>query len=221
MRGRRASAETEALLALSKIADQINFSNRLVAYDPHCAKASLNQNRAQSFVGDARAGAGRRRRVGPAVRSAHRGVQRRGDGASSRAWGRATGDPSLKAKASENVADPRSATLGGADTRANSVDGRGTAARTRRHACIFLVCSRMARPKRFELLTPRFVVWCSIQLSYGRAGRRGGPADARQRRSSKRFWLGSQEAPCISAGRSPCPRRAPPLIQAPCPIPVR
>ncbi len=27
----------------------------------------------------------------------------------------------------------------------------------------------MARPKRFELLTPRFVVWCSIQLSYGRA----------------------------------------------------
>src|SRR5438874_8698578 len=37
---------------------------------------------------------------------------------------------------------------------------------------------RMARPKRFELLTPRFVVWCSIQLSYGRAAmspsRRGG-----------------------------------------------
>ncbi len=29
----------------------------------------------------------------------------------------------------------------------------------------------MARPKRFELLTPRFVVWCSIQLSYGRANR--------------------------------------------------
>jgi hypothetical protein len=30
----------------------------------------------------------------------------------------------------------------------------------------------MARPKRFELLTPRFVVWCSIQLSYGRVVRR-------------------------------------------------
>jgi hypothetical protein len=30
----------------------------------------------------------------------------------------------------------------------------------------------MARPKRFELLTPRFVVWCSIQLSYGRVFRR-------------------------------------------------
>ena len=29
----------------------------------------------------------------------------------------------------------------------------------------------MARPKRFELLTPRFVVWCSIQLSYGRMPR--------------------------------------------------
>ena len=30
----------------------------------------------------------------------------------------------------------------------------------------------LARPKRFELLTPRFVVWCSIQLSYGRSARR-------------------------------------------------
>ena len=29
----------------------------------------------------------------------------------------------------------------------------------------------MARPKRFELLTPKFVVWCSIQLSYGRVVR--------------------------------------------------
>jgi hypothetical protein len=32
----------------------------------------------------------------------------------------------------------------------------------------------MARPKRFELLTPRFVVWCSIQLSYGRGLRCAG-----------------------------------------------
>src|SRR5262249_35255572 len=32
-----------------------------------------------------------------------------------------------------------------------------------------IVGAKMARPKRFELLTPRFVVWCSIQLSYGRA----------------------------------------------------
>ncbi len=29
----------------------------------------------------------------------------------------------------------------------------------------------MVRPERLELPTPRFVVWCSIQLSYGRAGR--------------------------------------------------
>ena len=40
---------------------------------------------------------------------------------------------------------------------------------------------KMARPKRFELLTPRFVVWCSIQLSYGRflppPGRSPGVAD--------------------------------------------
>ena len=28
----------------------------------------------------------------------------------------------------------------------------------------------MARPNGFEPLTPRFVVWCSIQLSYGRMG---------------------------------------------------
>ena len=27
----------------------------------------------------------------------------------------------------------------------------------------------VARPKRFELLTPGFIVWCSIKLSYGRA----------------------------------------------------
>jgi hypothetical protein len=34
----------------------------------------------------------------------------------------------------------------------------------------------MARPKGFEPLTPRFVVWCSIQLSYGRANRYRGEA---------------------------------------------
>jgi hypothetical protein len=30
---------------------------------------------------------------------------------------------------------------------------------------------KLARPKGFEPLTPRFVVWCSIQLSYGRLSR--------------------------------------------------
>ena len=34
----------------------------------------------------------------------------------------------------------------------------------------------MARPKGFEPLTPRFVVWCSIQLSYGRAAFETGAA---------------------------------------------
>jgi hypothetical protein len=41
----------------------------------------------------------------------------------------------------------------------------------------------LARPERFELPTPRFVVWCSIQLSYGRGprcwSRRHGIAAAR------------------------------------------
>ena len=32
----------------------------------------------------------------------------------------------------------------------------------------YFVVEKMARPKGFEPLTPRFVVWCSIQLSYGR-----------------------------------------------------
>src|SRR4029078_12523266 len=30
------------------------------------------------------------------------------------------------------------------------------------------IFTEVARPERFELPTPRFVVWCSIQLSYGR-----------------------------------------------------
>ena len=30
-------------------------------------------------------------------------------------------------------------------------------------------CRRLARSERFERPTPRFVVWCSIQLSYERA----------------------------------------------------
>ena len=52
----------------------------------------------------------------------------------------------------------------------------------------------LARPERFELPAPRFVVWCSIQLSYGRLGclRRRRRA-AKAKRASKRFCLGGQE----------------------------
>ena len=35
-------------------------------------------------------------------------------------------------------------------------------------ALVERLVDRLARPERFELPTPRFVVWCSIQLSYGR-----------------------------------------------------
>ncbi len=44
----------------------------------------------------------------------------------------------------------------------------------------------MAHPKRFELLTPRFVVWCSIQLSYG-------CAFALQRRGVFSVWFGKRK----------------------------
>ena len=45
--------------------------------------------------------------------------------------------------------------------------------------CVLRVSMRgMARSGRFELPTPRFVVWCSIQLSYERFVRRGAPSPA-------------------------------------------
>ena len=36
---------------------------------------------------------------------------------------------------------------------------------------------KMARRKGFEPLTPRFEVWCSIQLSYRRSATKGLAAD--------------------------------------------
>ena len=55
----------------------------------------------------------------------------------------------------------------------------------------------LARPKRFELLTPKFVVWCSIQLSYGRFARRPGniPAFGAGLSYSLRRVLASAGAP--------------------------
>ncbi len=49
----------------------------------------------------------------------------------------------------------------------NQEMGRGCARRPRA-ATRLAGRGRMARPERFERPTPRFVVWCSIQLSYGR-----------------------------------------------------
>jgi hypothetical protein len=48
--------------------------------------------------------------------------------------------------------------------------------------------TEVARPKGFEPLTPRFVVWCSIQLSYGRPRRaiERRPAGSRSSRRSAR-----------------------------------
>jgi hypothetical protein len=70
----------------------------------------------------------------------------------------------------------------------------------------------LARPKRFELLTPRFVVWCSIQLSYGRVFRLAfglkGPGCVRTRSGRSRksalatrsglAWQGGESGICLS-----------------------
>src|SRR5581483_1522298 len=64
---------------------------------------------------------------------------------------------------------------------------------------LFRLC-KMARPKGFEPLTPRFVVWCSIQLSYGRVWRARtywpALAKARTTRHPCRQWCASPPSPC-------------------------
>ncbi len=54
----------------------------------------------------------------------------------------------------------------------------------------------MARPKRFELLTPRFVVWCSIQLSYGRTAVDTAPVTSHRRVTGQRRYLASRRTNC-------------------------
>ena len=66
---------------------------------------------------------------------------------------------------------------------------------------IILISDLLARPKRFELLTPKFVVWCSIQLSYGRvfrqASRAGEPGmdPGQARKTSRKSALATRSAP--------------------------
>ena len=54
----------------------------------------------------------------------------------------------------------------------------------------------MAHPKRFELLTPRFVVWCSIQLSYGRTAVDTAPVTSHRRVTGQRRYLASRRTNC-------------------------
>ena len=65
----------------------------------------------------------------------------------------------------------------------------------------------MARPKKTELLTPRFVVWCSIQLSYGRVAGRGREGDPAGGPHPYRLagGLASAATPEAAPGRRPRP----------------
>jgi hypothetical protein len=45
----------------------------------------------------------------------------------------------------------------------------------------------MVRPERFELPTPKFVAWCSIQLSYGRIKQKRNCAESTLYRSIGRI----------------------------------
>ncbi len=60
----------------------------------------------------------------------------------------------------------------------------------------FLVCLRkLARPRGVEPLTPRSVVWCSIQLSYGRM-----PAAALAAKGGNNYSSPAAEASAIGGG---------------------
>jgi hypothetical protein len=77
----------------------------------------------------------------------------------------------------------------------------------------------MARPEGFEPPTPRFVVWCSIQLSYGRWSQcRGKRLGIPEVRDSYRLhsdlarllsWLASIPT-CVPAKSARGPRFTPP-----------
>src|SRR6185437_6042177 len=69
----------------------------------------------------------------------------------------------------------------------------------------------MARPKGFEPLTPRFVVWCSIQLSYGRVFARAEnlcitTPDGKSWRAPRVGGFWPRPAPAVFASRKGCRR---------------
>jgi hypothetical protein len=68
----------------------------------------------------------------------------------------------------------RGAHRGGAGGRHEPHTVSPTRAGPRGGGVVFLA-EKLARPRGFEPLTPRSVVWCSIQLSYGRNRRRRRP----------------------------------------------
>src|SRR5690349_15524752 len=67
----------------------------------------------------------------------------------------------------------------------------------------------MARPEGFEPPAPRFVVWCSIQLSYGRAG----SGDIGGRSAGRNpLTVRAKTGACTGEGRCPHWRR--PVLRA-------
>jgi len=89
--------------------------------------------------------------------------ERRRDGQISQA-----DDPRRVRTVAKSIASPKAMDEPAAQDDLEAVDCTLT---IRINSCGSQIGSLMARPKRFELLTPRFVVWCSIQLSYGRVFR--------------------------------------------------
>ena len=62
-----------------------------------------------------------------------------------------------------------------------------------------ILFEKLARPERFELPTPRFVVWCSIQLSYGRLVASGRAGRVREAAETTRIGDGWQEPTVVRA----------------------
>src|ERR1700730_6125583 len=83
--------------------------------------------------------------------------------------------------------------------------------------CLIGLAEILARPERFELPTPRFVVWCSIQLSYGRVGalrvlgKKSQAAEGQDRPDSYRLrkaLASAPQRPRRLPGRRPMRRRS-------------